>query len=58
MKEIPVRQLMIPLEEYSTVAHDASLSEAVQVLAEAQKTRAEQHSGHRSILVCDDGGKV
>ncbi len=37
MKSIAVKDLMIPIGEYATVSHEATLYEAVEALQKAQK---------------------
>ncbi|MFN3533886.1 MAG: CBS domain-containing protein [Desulfatiglandales bacterium] len=61
MKEILVRQLMVPLREYATVHQDATLYEAVISLKEAQERYVKQSGSkypHRAVLVVDDEHKV
>ncbi|MCF8040431.1 MAG: CBS domain-containing protein [Desulfohalobiaceae bacterium] len=62
MKEIFVRDLMVPLEEYATVPEEATLHEAVLTLERAQKeyleVRKKSIYPHRAILVLDTQNKV
>lgn len=46
-----VKDIMIPLEQYSTVREDATLSDAVKALKEAQTLHNRNHDAHRAILV-------
>lgn len=65
MKQVKVKDLMIPLGEYATVSEDATLYEAVRVLKEAQRKYLEEARGsqkfrypHRAVLVLDATGRV
>lgn len=52
MEKTPtVKDIMIPLEQYSTVREDATLSDAVNALKEAQNIHNRSHDAHRAILV-------
>ena len=55
MKEPIVKDLMVPLEEYATVAEDATLYDAVMALEKAQEDldRSFYKYLHRAILVLD-----
>ena len=55
-----VKDIMVPLEEYATVSHKASLYEAVLALEKAQEEIERSHSAylHRAILVYDDNKKI
>ncbi|MBI5845948.1 MAG: CBS domain-containing protein [Deltaproteobacteria bacterium] len=50
-KTVTVKDIMIPLEQYSTVREDATLSDAVKALKESQKLHDRNHDAHRAILV-------
>lgn len=52
--EKQVRDLMIPIEEYSTVPENAPVRDAVSIL---QKTLGDP-KGHRSVLVIDEDGSA
>ena len=55
-----VKDFMVPLEEYATVSHRATLYEAVLALEKAQAEFDKIHSAyrHRAILVYDDNKKI
>jgi len=56
--EVTVKDRMVPLEEYATVLQDATLQQAVNALAEAQKKWGKDNYPHRAILVLDEKDKV
>ena len=58
MEKIRVKDVMIPLEEYATVAADATLFDAVLALEEAQRKFDKSRYTHRAILVLDPSGGV
>ena len=58
MKTIPVKELMVPLADYATVSAEATLSEAVIALEEAQLALEPSRHKHRAILVLDEEGQV
>jgi CBS domain-containing protein len=62
MKDIKVKEVMIPLEEYATVSEEATLYEAVLALERAQekylKESKPQVYPHRAILVLNSKGEV
>ena len=58
MKTITVKELMVPLEAYATVAREATLREAILALEKAQMTLDPSRHKHRAILVLDESGKV
>lgn len=49
---------MVPLSEYATVSKDATLSEAVIALREAQKKFDQEKYRHRAILIYDENKKI
>jgi len=53
MKTIPVKDLIVPLDEYATVHEDASLADAIQALERAQQDFDRTKYRHRAILVLD-----
>lgn len=55
-----VRDLMVPLDEYATVSHGATLYEAVLALEKAQEDIERIHTAylHRAVLVYDDNRKI
>jgi CBS domain-containing protein len=53
MQSTKVKELMVPLAEYATVSEDATLSEAILALEEAQKNVEQGREKHRAILVLD-----
>ncbi len=58
MQSIIVRELMVALADYATVAEDATLYEAVLALEAAQKGLDESRDKHRAVLVLDKKGRV
>ena len=59
MKSILVKNLMVPLSEYATVDENATLSDALDTLEEAQAQFDKTIYRHRAILVCNKvTGKV
>jgi CBS domain-containing protein len=58
MKTINVKELMVPLKEYATVSHEATLREAVRALEKAQTALEPMQYRHRAILVLDKNGNV
>ena len=60
VKSYSVKDLMVPLSEYATVAEDATLYEAVLALEAAQEKFEDKHTrySHRAILVLDKRGTV
>jgi predicted transcriptional regulator len=58
MRAIKVRDLMIPTEKYPFVSHDATLREALVILAESEKVFRAARAWPRSILVLNDKGQV
>ncbi len=60
MKTIPIKDLMVPLEEYATVPEEATLFEAVSALERAQETldRKRYLYLHRAVLVYDKNHKI
>jgi len=55
-----VKDIMVPLDEYATVSHGATLYEAVLALETAQEEIERVHTAylHRAILVFDDNKKI
>jgi len=60
MKDMNVKDLMVPLEEYATVDEDATLYEAYIVLEQAQESLdlAKYGFKHRAVLVYDKSKKI
>ena len=60
MNPMTVKDLMVPLDEYATVSHEATLFEAVLALEKAQEEldRTRYLYLHRAILVYDENKKV
>jgi CBS domain containing-hemolysin-like protein len=60
MKEITVKEMMVPLEEYATIHQDSSLFDAVLALEKAQEqaTQKDTKYPHRAILVYDDNKRI
>jgi CBS domain-containing protein len=57
MKTIPVKDLIVSLDEYATVSEDASLADAIQALERAQQDFDHTKYRHRAILVLDSNGQ-
>jgi CBS domain-containing protein len=57
MKTIPIKDLIVPLDEYATVCEDASLSDAIQALERAQQEFDHTKYRHRAVLVLDSKGQ-
>lgn len=58
MKSYKVKDLMIPLSEYATIAEEATIFDAVAALEKAQEEFDATRYRHRAILVLNAGGKV
>jgi len=60
MKEILVKDLMVPLEEYATIQEDATLYDAVLALENAQADWEKFHKTylHRAVLVYDKNQNI
>jgi CBS domain-containing protein len=58
LKTILVKDVMVPLSEYATVSQDATLSEAVQALREAQASYDQSKYRHRAILIYDENNRI
>lgn len=58
MDEKMVKDLMVPLSDYASVAHDVPLHQAVMALNEAQQRFHRNIYPHRAVLVTDQAGKV
>lgn len=60
MDSATVKDLMVPLEEYATVSHNASLYDAVLALEKAQEEldKTRYHYMHRAILVYDENKRI
>ena len=59
MKDISVKDMMVPLEEYATVFEEATLYEALMALEKAQNAidRCTMKHLHRAVLVYDENKK-
>jgi CBS domain containing-hemolysin-like protein len=53
-----VKDLMVPLSEYATVSRNATLSEAVTALKQAQADYDQSKYRHRAILIYGDDKKI
>ena len=57
-----IREVMIPIEEYTTLNQESTVKEAIDKLRESfyakVSTSRIMETGHRSILVVDDRGKI
>jgi CBS domain-containing protein len=58
MEKMKVRELMRPVEEFPRVSSQATLMEAVEALAEAERDFLAERSKQRIVLVCDEEGRV
>ena len=58
MKKMIVKDLMVPLSDYPVVDENATIYEAVQALAEAQKRFDPSRYRHRAVLVADASGRI
>ncbi len=60
MKNILIKEIMVPLEEYATIHQDANLFDAIMALEKAQLEFClpEAKYKHRAILVYDDNHKI
>ncbi len=58
MKEIQVRELMVPLMEYATVSETATMFEAVEALDRSREKFDPKKQKHRAILVTDSNKRV
>ncbi len=58
MKTKLVKDLMVPLSEYATVSQDATLSEAVAALRQAQAVYDQSKYRHRAILIYDENDRI
>jgi len=58
MEEKSVKDLMLSLAEYATVPAGATIREAMEELARAQRGLAAGRPQHRAVLVLDEGGHV
>ena len=57
MKTIPIRDLIVPLDEYAPVREDASLADAILELERAQQEFDHTKYRHRAVLVLDAEGQ-
>ena len=53
-----IKELMVPISEYATVSHTASLWETMRSLENAKKKFDDRPYRHRSVLVLNDAGRV
>lgn len=58
MQSLKVKDIMVPTSEYTTISKDATLYEAIQVLANAQVEFKNAENRHRAILVLDSEDRV
>jgi len=60
MKEIIIKDLMVPLEQYATISEDATLYDAVLALekAQAEYEKSQKTYKHRAVLVYGKAGKI
>ncbi len=61
MHPLSVKELMVPLEDYTTISRDASLGEAIETLRNSRKqnmTESPDRPRDRAVLVLDDKNQV
>jgi len=58
MKQYRVKDLMVPISEYATVAVGSTLSEAVVALEKAQEEYCNTQYSHRAVLILDKNKQV
>ncbi len=58
VKELKVKDLMVPLSEYATVSTEATLFEAVAALKKAQDQYDKDNYRHRAILIYDEKDNI
>lgn len=58
MKTCKVKEMMVPLKEYTTISEEATLFEAVKALEKAQKDSRPGCYPHRAVLVYDKSNKI
>ena len=58
MEAVTVKDIMVPIDEYTTVPQEATLYEAIVALGNAQVDFDQAHYKHRAVLVLDHDGQV
>jgi len=58
VKTLTVKDLMVPLAEYTRVSEEATLYEAVIALEKVQETFDPKKHWHRAVLVFDENNKI
>jgi len=58
MKTSTLRELMVPLAEYATIAEESNILEAVNALEDAQRAFDPKRYRHRSVIVLSKGKHV
>jgi len=58
MKNMRVKDCMVPLSEYATVSEEASLRDAVRALKKTQQAFDRNRYRHRAILVFDKNNRI
>ena len=58
MKNLYVKDFMVPLSEYATVSEEATLRDAVRALKKAQKVFDSDRYRHRAVLVFDKNNRI
>ena len=53
-----VKDLMLPLSEYTVVSCETTLKEALRILMESQPQLLTGQAPHRAVLVADPQGKI
>lgn len=58
MEAVRVKDIMVPIDEYTNVSQEATLYEAIVALGKAQVNFDQAHYHHRAVLVLSDDGQV
>ncbi|MGA7278790.1 MAG: CBS domain-containing protein [Desulfocapsaceae bacterium] len=58
METLTVKDIMVPIDEYTTVSQEATLYEAIVALGNAQVNFDHARYKHRAVLVLDDDRQV
>lgn len=51
-------EIMVPINDYITISQDATIYEAIKVLKDSFHSNGNAWSGHRSVIVLDEKGKL
>ncbi|MCP4682184.1 MAG: CBS domain-containing protein [Desulfobacterales bacterium] len=58
MRNVIVKELMVPIKDYATISQGATLDEAILALEKARMALEPSQHRHRAILVLDESGNV